>query len=672
MTLPDLATKYDPSAIERAIYDRWIEAGVFTAQVDTEREPYVIVIPPPNVTSVLHMGHGLNNTLQDVFIRYRRMTGREALWLPGTDHAGIATQNIVERALASEGRRRQDLGREQFVERVWAHVRETGGSIIDQLKALGCSCDWSRTRFTFDDAYSTAVRRVFVHLHREGLVYRGHRVIHWCPRCLTSLSDEEAEFRERDDHLYYIRYPFVGSGDRDGAVVATTRPETMFGDVCLVYHPDDDRFAGLRGATVEIPLSKVPIPIEQSTAVEREFGTGMLKVTPAHDANDFDIAAALPGDYGTPAIMTDDARMADDPRVPKALRGLDRDEARQRILDLLKAAGLLVKVDPYGHAVRHCYRCHTVVEPRLSDQWFVKMRPLAQPALDAYRDGKLTFVPDRWGKVYEHWLTEIRDWNISRQLWWGHRIPAWYCEADGCDHITVAMEPPGACEQCGGPVRQDDDVLDTWFSSWLWPFATMGWPDRTPDLARFYPGHTLVTGPDIIFFWVARRGGGVVRGRCLAVHDRGRRRGRHRRHHGPHRSGRDVRRRPQLRQQAVECRTAHPVPAGRCPAADRCAGPVRPHPGRSLDPVAMPARGAGGDARVGALPAQRRGQRGLSLRVGRACRLVPRAGEAAAVRVGQGHCGGPSHPGLRVRDVAPTAPSGDAIHYRRAVGAPAW
>ncbi|MDH3369428.1 MAG: valine--tRNA ligase, partial [Gemmatimonadota bacterium] len=512
MTLPDLATKYDPSAIERAIYDRWIEAGVFTAQVDTEREPYVIVIPPPNVTSVLHMGHGLNNTLQDVFIRYRRMTGREALWLPGTDHAGIATQNVVERALASEGRRRQDLGRERFVERVWAHVRETGGSIIDQLKALGCSCDWSRTRFTFDDAYSTAVRRVFVQLHGEGLVYRGHRVIHWCPRCLTSLSDEEAEFRERDDHLYYIRYPFAksqgprieGSKDGEGAVVATTRPETMFGDVCLVYHPDDDRFAGLRGATVEIPLSGVSIPIEQSTAVEREFGTGMLKVTPAHDANDFDIAAALPGDYGTPVIMTDDARMADDPRVPKGLRGLDRDEARPRILDELKAAGLLVKVEPYRHAVRHCYRCHTVVEPRLSDQWFVKMRPLAEPALNAYRDGKLTFVPDRWGKVYEHWLTEIRDWNISRQLWWGHRIPAWYCEADGCDHITVGMEEPDACEQCGGQVRQDDDVLDTWFSSWLWPFATMGWPDQTPDLARFYPGHTLVTGPDIIFFWVAR------------------------------------------------------------------------------------------------------------------------------------------------------------------------
>ncbi len=512
MTLPDLATKYDPSAIERAVYDRWIDAGVFAAAVDTGREPYVIVIPPPNVTSVLHMGHGLNNTIQDVFIRYRRMTGREALWLPGTDHAGIATQNVVERALAAEGLRRQDLGRERFVERVWAHVRETGDSIIDQLKALGSSCDWSRTRFTFDDAYSTAVRRVFVQLYEEGLVYRGHRVIHWCPRCLTALSDEEAEFRERDDHLYYIRYPFVGpkdqrsagSANREGVVVATTRPETMFGDVCLVYHPDDDRFEGLRGTTVAIPLSAVPIPIEHSTAVEREFGTGMLKVTPAHDANDFDIAAALPGEFDTPVIMTDDARMADEPRVPKALRGLDRDDARERIVAELETVGLLVKVEPYRHAVRHCYRCHTVVEPRLSDQWFVKMRPLAEPALQAYRDGKLTFVPDRWGKVYEHWLTEIRDWNISRQLWWGHRIPAWYCEADECDHITVAMDEPDACGLCGESVRQDEDVLDTWFSSWLWPFATMGWPDETPDLARFYPGHTLVTGPDIIFFWVAR------------------------------------------------------------------------------------------------------------------------------------------------------------------------
>jgi len=504
MTHTDLAPQYDPSAIERAVYRRWLDADVFAAPVDAEGEPYVIVIPPPNVTSVLHMGHGLNNTIQDVLIRFERMRGRNALWLPGTDHAGIATQNAVERILAQDGKRRQDLGRTAFVERVWEHVRETGGTILDQLKAIGCSCDWSRTRFTFDEAYSSAVRRVFVHLHNEGLIYRGHRVIHWCPRCLTSLSDEEAEFRERDDFLYYIRYPFADAADRDGVVVATTRPETMFGDVCLVCHPEEERYNGLKGRQVAIPLSGVVIPIEHSTAVEQEFGTGMLKVTPAHDANDFDIAAALPGEYETPDTMTPDARMADVARVPEALRGLDRDEARAQIVEMLKREGLLVKVEPYRHAVRFCYRCHTVVEPRLSDQWFVRMRSLAQPALEAYREGKLTFVPERWGKVYENWLVGIRDWNISRQLWWGHRIPAWYCEVEGCDHITVAEEAPQSCGACGGPVRQDEDVLDTWFSSWLWPFATLGWPEHTSDLERFYPGHTLVTGPDIIFFWVAR------------------------------------------------------------------------------------------------------------------------------------------------------------------------
>jgi len=508
----ELAPKYDPSAVERGIYQRWQEAGVFEAHVDTIAEPYVIVIPPPNVTAVLHMGHGLNDTIQDVLIRFERMRGREALWLPGTDHAGIATQNVVERMLAQQGKTRQDLGRAAFVELVWEHVRRTGGTILDQLKAIGSSCDWSRTRFTLDEGYSAAVRHVFVQLHEEGLLYRGHRVIHWCPRCLTALSDEEAEFRERDDHLYFIRYPWADSGDRgiersgdrDGVVVATTRPETMFGDVCLVCHPEDERFAGVTGRRVAIPLSGVVIPIEHSTAVERDFGTGMLKVTPAHDANDFDIAAALPAEYETPDTMTADAHMADVPRVPAPLHGLDRDEARTRIVALLEEQGLLVKVEPYRHAVRHCYRCHTVVEPRLSDQWFVRMRPLAEPALAAFRDGNLAFVPERWGKVYEHWLTEIRDWNISRQLWWGHQIPAWYCDADGCGHITVAEHAPAACAACGGPVRQDEDVLDTWFSSWLWPFATMGWPERTPDLARFYPGHTLSTAPEIIFFWVAR------------------------------------------------------------------------------------------------------------------------------------------------------------------------
>ncbi|UCF40279.1 MAG: valine--tRNA ligase [Gemmatimonadota bacterium] len=504
-TKTELASKYDPSTIERETYQRWIDAGVFTASPESEREPYVIVIPPPNVTSVLHMGHGLNNTLQDVLIRFQRMRGREVLWLPGTDHAGIATQNMVERQLAKEGMSRHDMGRAAFVERVWEHVHHTGGTILEQLKALGSSCDWTRTRFTLDEQYSSAVRKVFVDLYHEGLLYRGYRVIHWCPRCHTALSDEEAEFRERDDHLYYIRYPVVDGQGTDGSViVATTRPETMYGDVALVHHPEDERFRHLAGKTVMLPLSNVPIPVETSTYVEQDFGTGILKVTPAHDPHDFEIAAELPGNHDTPVVIDADARMAHDPRVPEAVRGLDRDAARQKTVELLEAAGLLQKIEPYRHAVRHCYRCHTVVEPRLSDQWFVRMKPLAEPALEAYRQGRLRFVPERWGKVYENWLTEIRDWNISRQLWWGHQIPAWYCESEDCDHVTVAMDAPAACERCGGPVRQDEDVLDTWFSSWLWPFATMGWPERTADLERFYPGHTLVTAPDIIFFWVAR------------------------------------------------------------------------------------------------------------------------------------------------------------------------
>ncbi|HEX9729571.1 MAG TPA: valine--tRNA ligase [Gemmatimonadales bacterium] len=505
-TTTQLAPQFDPSAIESAVYGRWLDAGVFTADRDSGREPYVIVIPPPNVTAVLHMGHGLNNTIQDVLIRFERMRGREALWLPGTDHAGIATQNVVERIFAKDGRSRHDVGREAFVERVWHHVHQTEGTIIAQLKAMGFSCDWTRTRFTLDDGYSAAVRHVFVTLHQDGLIYRGHRVIHWCPRCHTSLSDEEAAFEDTSGHLYHIRYQVVDPGETDPAfvTVATTRPETMFGDIALVYHPEDDRFTGRSGLTVEIPLTGVRIPIGTHTAVEREFGTGMLKITPAHDANDFDIANTILPNAPHPVILTEDARMADDERVPASLRGLDRFDARKRIVSMLEASGQLGRVDPHAHAVRYCYRCHTAVEPRLSDQWFVKMQPLAAPALVAHHRGDVRFVPDRWGKVYEQWLTEIRDWNISRQLWWGHRIPAWYCEAAGCDHITVSERDVDACDACGGPVRQDEDVLDTWFSSWLWPFATLGWPERTADLARFYPGHTLVTAPDIIFFWVAR------------------------------------------------------------------------------------------------------------------------------------------------------------------------
>ena len=502
MTTTQLAPQYNPSEIEAGVYQRWLDAEVFVADPASDRDPYVIVIPPPNVTAVLHMGHGLNNTIQDVLVRFHRMRGRETEWLPGTDHAGIATQNVVERLIAKEGLRRQDLGRDRFVERVWEYVHETGGTILGQLKAIGASCDWSRTRFTLDDAYYHAVVHVFVTLHEQGLIYRGHRVIHWCPRCHTSLSDEEAEFEDTAGKLFHIRYRL-----RPGQyiVVATTRPETMFGDIAVVHHPDDERFAALTGREVEIPLSGTRITIHTHPFVETDFGTGMLKVTPAHDANDFDIANDILPDVDPPVILDEDAAMAQSDRVPDALRGLDRYEARKRVVELLEGEDLLERIEPYEHAIRHCYRCHTPVEPRLSDQWFVKMEPLARRALEAHRQGAVRFVPERWGSVYERWLTDIRDWNISRQLWWGHRIPAWYCEAEGCDHIAVAKTAPDTCPACGGAtLRQDEDVLDTWFSSWLWPFATFGWPERTVDLDRFYPGNTLVTGPDIIFFWVAR------------------------------------------------------------------------------------------------------------------------------------------------------------------------
>ncbi|MDH5804145.1 MAG: valine--tRNA ligase [Gemmatimonadota bacterium] len=500
MNKPTLPPQYDPAQIEKKTYQRWLDSGAFTGNNASDKDPYVIVIPPPNVTAVLHMGHGLNNTLQDVMIRFERMRGRESVWLPGTDHAGIATQNVVERQIAKGGKTRHDLGREAFVEKVWEHVNQTGSTILDQLKAIGASCDWSRTNFTLDDHYSFAVRKVFVTLHEEGLIYRGLRIIHWCPRCHTALSDEEAEFHDREGRLFYIRYPVEGSDKT--VTVATTRPETMFGDVCLVYHPEDERFQGLEGSKVQIPLTDVTIPIFTSTHVERDFGTGMLKVTPAHDANDFDIANQL-GGFDRPVILDAEANLADVDRVPKNLRGLARDDAQKKIRQMLEEEGHLERIEKHDHAVRRCYRCDTLVEPRLSDQWFVKMKPLAEPALKAYYDGEVRFIPERWGKTYENWMTNIRDWNISRQLWWGHRIPAWYCQNDDCEKITVSMDTPKQCS-CGGELIQDEDVLDTWFSSWLWPFATFGWPEKTQDLKRFYPGHTLVTAPEIIFFWVAR------------------------------------------------------------------------------------------------------------------------------------------------------------------------
>jgi valyl-tRNA synthetase len=504
----ELPPQYDPHEVEARLYQRWLAADAFTVRADSPKPVYVMVIPPPNVTAVLHVGHGLNNVIQDVLIRFERMRGRAAEWLPGTDHAGIATQNVVERILVEEGTTRLEVGREAFVERVWAFVRETGGAILEQLKLIGCSCDWSRTRFTLDPAYSQAVREAFVRLWEDGRIYRGHRVIHWCPHCLTSLSDEEAEFADETGKLYHIRYR-VDGGPQPFLTVATTRPETMLGDTAIAVHPDDPRHAGFIGKTAHIPITDIAIPIIADEAVDPKFGTGFVKVTPAHDANDFEIGTRHK--LAMPIIMTPEGKMGEEggpatgnlQRVPASLRDLDRFEARERIVKQLKELGLLDKVEPHPHAVRHCYRCNTVVEPRLSDQWFVAMKALAEPALAAYRTGTVRFVPERWGATYEHWMENIRDWNISRQLWWGHRIPVFTCGKNG--HVWAAREDPASCPTCGDTrITQDPDVLDTWFSSWLWPFAAFGWPARTPDVARFYPGQTLVTAPEILFFWVAR------------------------------------------------------------------------------------------------------------------------------------------------------------------------
>ena len=516
MTEP-LAKTYDPAAIERPLYLEWERSGYFGASADAVleggRDPYVIVIPPPNVTAALHMGHGLNNTLQDLLIRWRRMQGREALWIPGTDHAGIATQNVVERQLAEEGLTRHDLGREKFIERVWEWVGQTRPRIIEQLKATGCSFDLSRERFTLDPGLSQAVREVFVRLYEKGLIYRGNYIINWCPRCLTALSNEEAEPEETAGKLYHLRYPLAEAEHKDVErlqdladgqrylVVATTRPETMLGDTAVAVHPGDARYAHLHGRMLKLPLTGREIPIIADEWVDPDFGTGAVKVTPAHDPNDFEMGRR----HGLPEIdvMTPEGRMSD--AAPKAYRGLDRFEARQKVVEAFREQGLLEKVDEHTHSLPRCYRCGTIVEPRLSEQWFVRMKPLAEPALAASRDGTLSFTPEHWKGVYEHWLENIRDWCISRQLWWGHRIPVWYCQADGCGETIVAREDPTECHACGSAdLKQDPDVLDTWFSSWLWPFSTMGWPEETQDLRAFYPTHTLSTAPEILFFWVAR------------------------------------------------------------------------------------------------------------------------------------------------------------------------
>ena len=521
MTEPGLPPRFDPGRIEPRIYRQWLDGGYFRMTARQAREqgadPFVVVIPPPNVTAVLHMGHGLNNTIQDVVVRWRRMQGRAALWVPGTDHAGIATQNVVERQLADEGRTRHDLGREAFVARTWEWIDQTGGLILEQLRAIGCSCDWERTRFTLEPALSKAVRTVFVRLFEKDLIYRGERIVDWCPPCLTALSNEEAEGHEVEGTLYDLRYPLEEAAwdraaearDRGGALgrredgswyltVSTTRPETMLGDTAVAVNPADERYAGLVGAHVVLPLAERRIPIVADDFVDRAFGTGMVKVTPAHDPNDFEISQRT----GAPLlnILTEDARLNES--VPPAFRGMSREEGRRAVLEALDGSGLLAGSKPHAHTVPRCYRCDALVEPRLSEQWFVRMKPLAEPALQASRDGVVTFIPERRRNDYERWMENIRDWCISRQVWWGHRIPVWYC---GCGEVFAALEDPETCPACGsGELEQDPDVLDTWFSSWLWPFAVFGWPEESDDLRAFYPGHVLVSAPDIIFFWVAR------------------------------------------------------------------------------------------------------------------------------------------------------------------------
>ncbi|HWA40347.1 MAG TPA: valine--tRNA ligase, partial [Gemmatimonadales bacterium] len=489
------------------VYRQWEKAGVFAPKSVVggrsladhrlpTTDPFVAMMPPPNVTAQLHMGHGLNNTLQDVLTRWARMRGRPALWLPGTDHAGIATQNVVERLLAKEGTTRFDLGRERFLTRMHAFADQTKETILGQLRSIGSSADWSRTYYTMDPRYSVAVREVFVRLYEKGLIYRGKRIINWCPRCLTALSNEEAEKEEKAGKIWHLRYPLSdGSGS---IVVATTRPETMLGDTGVAVHPDDARYTEFRGKTLALPLTDRHIPVVADEAVDPTFGSGAVKVTPAHDPTDFEIGQRHA--LAQIDVMTPEARMAE--TVPERFQGLDRYEARKRVVAEFDALGLLVKVEEHKHAVGHCYRCGTVVEPRLSDQWFVEMAPLARPALEAYRTGKVKFIPERWGDTYTQWMEGIRDWCISRQLWWGHRIPVWYC--DGCGTQVASRADLVRCATCQGPLRQDEDVLDTWFSSWLVPMASLGWPEETPDLARYYPGSVLVTAPEIIFFWVAR------------------------------------------------------------------------------------------------------------------------------------------------------------------------
>ncbi|MFT5129040.1 MAG: valyl-tRNA synthetase [Rhodothermales bacterium] len=499
MSIPSISKTYEPGAAEAKWYPEWENRGYFNGDAQPSQDSYTVVIPPPNVTGVLTLGHVLNNTLQDILIRYQKMRGRNVCWVPGTDHAGIATQAKVEAVLKKEeGVTRHDLGREKFLRRVWEWKEKYGGTIIRQLRSLGTACDWRRERFTLDDGLSDAVQEVFVRLYEKGLIYKGQRMINWCPVSHTALSDEEVIPTEKSSHLWHIRYPLSdGSGE---LIVATTRPETMLGDTGVAVHPEDERYAGLIGKTITLPLVGKEIPIFADDYVDKEFGTGAVKVTPAHDPNDY--AMALRHDLEVIGIMNEDASMNGE--VPERFQGLSREDARKAVVAELEETGALAKVDPYTHTVGYSERGHVPVEPRLSEQWFVKMDSLAKPALEAVTSGQIRFHPQRWVNTYRHWMENIRDWCISRQLWWGHRIPAYYCQSESCGEITVARETPDACPKCGAGLVQDEDVLDTWFSSWLWPISVFDWPKETKDLAHFYPTSSLVTGPDIIFFWVAR------------------------------------------------------------------------------------------------------------------------------------------------------------------------
>ena len=491
----ELPKVYDPKSVEKKIYQMWLDGGYFKGKVDPDKKPFSIVIPPPNVTGQLHLGHAFDETLQDVLIRVKRMQGYSALWVPGTDHAGIATQIKVEEALRKEGLTRYDLGREKFLDRVWEWKNQYGNRIVEQLKTLGCSCDWDRQRFTMDAGCSKAVREVFVSLYEKGLIYKGNRIINWCPHCRTALSDAEVEYKDMPGHFWYIKYPLKGS-DRY-LTIATTRPETMLGDTGVAVNPDDERYKDVVGKTCILPLVGRELPIVADDYVDKEFGTGCVKMTPCHDPNDFEVG--LRHNLEQILMLDGDAKIINGGKY----NGMDRYEAREAILKDLEAGGYLLKTEEYSHNVGTCYRCGTTVEPLASPQWFVKMKPLAEEALEVVRDGRIRFVPERFTKTYYNWMENAHDWCISRQLWWGHQIPAWYC-AD-CGHITVSRQDATECEKCHSKnIKQEEDVLDTWFSSALWPFSTMGWPDKTPELAYFYPTSVLVTGYDIIFFWVAR------------------------------------------------------------------------------------------------------------------------------------------------------------------------